>query len=121
MINDEVRRELIDLLRGRTFTASSFNLSVAPAVSTTISKELISSNSVILTQAFSALALQGDITSISRPRDHSPYFIPRRPMRAHTGMSCSLGSHRSLDCRQDCPTRYSSNDLSLTTRRARPH
>lgn len=69
MIPAETRRELDDLLTGRTTAARSFNLAVAPATSTTVTCLGMSSNSVVLTQAYSALASNADITRIVPAKD----------------------------------------------------
>lgn len=70
MIQDpEVDRGLNDLLRGKTYAASAFNLAVAPATSTVVTKTGVSSNSVILTQAYSTNASNADITRIVPAKD----------------------------------------------------
>lgn len=60
----QTKRELQDLRGGRIETAGSFDLAVAPATSTVITRNNISSTSVILSQAYSALASNADITRI---------------------------------------------------------
>jgi len=69
MIPDEIRRELSDLLQGRTTAARAFTLAVAPATTTTVPCVGVSSNSVVLTQAYSALASNADITRIVPDKD----------------------------------------------------
>ena len=60
----ETKREISELLQGRTTAAGSFNLATGAATTTTVVKIGVSSNSVILTQAYSALASNADILRI---------------------------------------------------------
>jgi hypothetical protein len=65
MIEDpEVRRQLSDLLQGRTTAAGSFALATGAATTTTVTRIGVSSNSVILTTPYSALASSADIVRI---------------------------------------------------------
>ena len=70
MISDpEVKREIDLLLQGRTQAASSFSLATGAATTTTVIKEGISANSLITTQAYSALASNADILRIVPAKD----------------------------------------------------
>ena len=68
-IDDEVRRELNSLKQGSTFAGGSFDLDVAPATSTVVSRRGVSSSSIIMTQAYSAAASNADITRIVPAKD----------------------------------------------------
>lgn len=69
MISREIQRWLDQLLTGWTTGAGSFDLTVTPATSTTVTRTGVSSNSVILTQAYSANASNADITKIVPAKD----------------------------------------------------
>ncbi len=69
MISDpEVKREIDLLLQGRTQAAASFGLATG-TTATTVIKTGISSNSLITTQAYSALASNADIIRIVPAKD----------------------------------------------------
>jgi hypothetical protein len=61
MIDPDVKRQLDNLEQGRTTAASSFALATGAATTTTVTKIGVSSNSVIVTQPYSALASSADI------------------------------------------------------------
>lgn len=65
MMDPETNRQLIDLRKGETVTASEFSLSVAPATSTSVDRRSVSESSVIHFMAYSSNAAQGDITRIA--------------------------------------------------------
>lgn len=65
----ETKRELDSLRSGYLTCAGEFSLAVAPATSTVVSRRGVSSTSVILTQAYSALASNADITRIVPTKD----------------------------------------------------
>ncbi len=70
MIDAEVRRDLDDIRQGRTWAAASFNLTAdGVTTTTTVTRLGVSSNSVVLTQAYSALAANSDITRIVPAKD----------------------------------------------------
>jgi hypothetical protein len=69
MIDPDVKRKLDDLEQGRTTAASSFALATGAATTTTVVKTGVSANSLILTQAYSALASNADILSIVPAKD----------------------------------------------------
>lgn len=67
-IQPEVRRELNDLLYGKSLAVGSFDLTTG-VTSTTVTRTGVSSNSVITTQAYSANASNADITRIVPAKD----------------------------------------------------
>ena len=69
MIEDETKREIDLLLQGRTMAARSFALATGAATTTTVVKTGVSSNSVILTMPYSALASKADIIRIVPAKD----------------------------------------------------
>ncbi len=69
MIDPEVRRDLDDIRQGRLWATGTVTLAAAPATTTTVSKTGVSSNSIVLTQAYSALASNADITNIVPSKD----------------------------------------------------
>lgn len=69
MIDPEVKRELDDLKRGNSTRISTFDLAVSPATSTVVVRRGVSSTDLILTQAYSALAANSDITRIVPAKD----------------------------------------------------
>lgn len=68
MIYDEVRRELNDLLKGKTYTGGQFTLDASPATSTTVNKTGVSSNSVVQLTAHTN-AQQSDIIRVIPAKD----------------------------------------------------
>ena len=75
MIEDqEVSRAITDLLRGQTYTASTFDLTTGAATSTSVTRIGMSSNSVVLPQAYSALASNADIVRIVPVKDSFTVF-----------------------------------------------
>lgn len=68
MISDEVRREINDLLKGKTYTAGEVTLDVSPATSTTVNKTGVSSNSVVQLTAHTN-AVQSDIIRVVPAKD----------------------------------------------------
>ena len=68
LVDDENRRAVNEILQGRTHAASSFDLATG-VTSTVVTKTGVSSNSVILTMAYSALASQADIVRIVPAKD----------------------------------------------------
>lgn len=81
MNEDQVQRYLHDLLTGRTTAARSFSLALNPATTTTVTCLGMSSNSVVLTQAYSALASNADITRIVPAKDQ---FVVTHTASANT-------------------------------------
>lgn len=81
MIDKEVMRWLNDLLMGRSTACGEFTL-VHDGVSTTttVTRKGMSSNSVISTQALSALASNSDITRIVPAKDQ---FVVTHPASAN--------------------------------------
>jgi hypothetical protein len=66
--DDNTRRAVDEILQGRTHAAAAFNLTTG-VTSTVVTRTGVSSNSVILTQAYSALASNADITRIVPAKD----------------------------------------------------
>jgi hypothetical protein len=81
MMDVDVKRKLDDLEQGRTTAASSFALATGAATTTTVVKTGVSANSVILTQAYSALASNADILSIIPAKDQ---FVVTHTASANT-------------------------------------
>ena len=69
MIDDEVRRELIKITTSRSTACGEVALAVSPATTTTVTRRGVSSNSTVLLQALSSLALNGDITRVVPSKD----------------------------------------------------
>jgi flavoprotein len=80
-MDDDVKRELDDLRQGRTNVARVFTLAVAPATATSVACISMSSNSVVLTQAYAFSASNADITRIVPSKD---FFIVTHPASAAT-------------------------------------
>jgi hypothetical protein len=64
MIDPDVRREIDALKSGTTYTGGTFTLDAAPATSTVVTRNGVSSSSIIHAQGYSALAVNSDITRI---------------------------------------------------------
>lgn len=64
MIDDDVRRELDSLKQGTTFTGGTFSLDVSPATSTVVTRQGVSTGSVVHFQGYSTDAVNSHITRI---------------------------------------------------------
>ncbi len=86
-MDDDVNRELIQLRMGRITSCGAFTLTNT-ATSTTVTPRagIVSARSVILTQAFSASAANGDITRIVPAKDSFTV--------THTDPGASTKTHR---------------------------
>ena len=70
----EIKRELDDLRRGNTTRISAFSLAVAPATSTLVARKGVSSGDLVQWMAFSANAVQADISRVVPAKDAFTVF-----------------------------------------------
>ena len=73
-ISPEIKRELDDLRRGNTTRISTFSLAVAPATSTLVARKGVSSGDLVQWMAFSANAVQADISRVIPAKDAFTVF-----------------------------------------------
>jgi len=73
-IDPEIKRELDDLRRGTTTRIGTFTLAAAPATSTIVARKGVSSADLVQWMAWSANAVQGDITRVVPARDSFTVF-----------------------------------------------